>query len=192
MLLWAAGDIHGALGRLYDDVVAFEVSLDARVDGATHNHEGAGDFSRWLAEGRAAPRPTLFIKGNHEDFDWLEGLVGGRGARRLPRPVGPRPAGHIAARLRAAALHPGKGGARSGAVWGRRAVLHDAPAGIEIVGRYPSGDERRYRSEAVGLAEVVSKVKPAVCFFGHHHRRVDAEIDGVRATLPAGREWPAA
>lgn len=59
-------------------------------------------------------------------------------------------------------------------------LLHDAPAGIEFVGRYPSGGERRYRSEAAGLAEVVSRVRPAVCFFGHHHRRVEAEIDGVR------------
>jgi hypothetical protein len=31
-----------------------------------------GRFPAWVAERRAAPRPTLFIKGNHEDFVWLD------------------------------------------------------------------------------------------------------------------------
>ncbi len=59
-------------------------------------------------------------------------------------------------------------------------LLHDAPAGIEFVKRFPSGDERRYRSEAAGLGELVARLRPAVCFFGHHHHRVDAEVGGVR------------
>ena len=39
-----------------------------RIDRATRDHEGTGDFPGWLAAGRAVPRPTVFIKGNHEDF----------------------------------------------------------------------------------------------------------------------------
>lgn len=35
-------------------------------------------------------------------------------------------------------------------------------------------------SEAAGLAEAVRGTRPRVCFFGHHHHRVDAEIDGIR------------
>ena len=35
-------------------------------------------------------------------------------------------------------------------------------------------------SEAEGLAEAVRRTRPRVCFVGHHHRRVDAEIDGIR------------
>lgn len=35
-------------------------------------HDGAGDFPAWWSERRAAPRRTLFIKGNHEDFVWLD------------------------------------------------------------------------------------------------------------------------
>ncbi len=90
MLLCAAGDIHGGIDRLYADVLAFEASLDAefawvlhvgdfgvwpdpnRVDGASRRHDGAGDFPAWAAERRTAPRRTLFIKGNHEDFVWLD------------------------------------------------------------------------------------------------------------------------
>lgn len=43
-----------------------------RVDKATKKHDGAGDFPTWFAERRAAPRKTVFIKGNHEDFVWLD------------------------------------------------------------------------------------------------------------------------
>src|SRR5688572_2969191 len=90
MILCAAGDIHGALDRLYADVFAFDQALGvtfdwvlhvgdfgvwpdpSRIDGATRRHDGAGDFPVWAAEGRAPPRPNLFIKGNHEDFVWLD------------------------------------------------------------------------------------------------------------------------
>ena len=90
MIICAAGDIHGALDQMYVGVLAFEAALGvrfdwllhvgdfgvwpdpARVDGATKRHDGAGDFPAWFAERRAAPRPTVFIKGNHEDFVWLD------------------------------------------------------------------------------------------------------------------------
>jgi len=64
MLICAAGVIHGAVDRLYQDVFAFEVSLGvhfdcalpvgyfggrpdpSRIDKATRHHDGAGDFGR--------------------------------------------------------------------------------------------------------------------------------------------------
>jgi predicted phosphodiesterase len=88
MILCVAGDIHGALDRMYGDILAFEAALSvrfdwvlhvgdfgvwpdaSRIDGATRRHEG--DFPAWAAERRSAPRPTVFIKGNHEDFVWLD------------------------------------------------------------------------------------------------------------------------
>lgn len=78
------------MNRMYEDVLAFEEALGVRfawvlhvgdfgvwpdanrIDKATKKHDGAGDFPTWLAEGRAAPRKTVFIKGNHEDFVWLD------------------------------------------------------------------------------------------------------------------------
>jgi Calcineurin-like phosphoesterase len=90
VLICAAGDIHGAMDRLYQDVSVFEASLGVcfdhvlhvgdfgiwpdpnRIDKATRHHDGAGDFPAWLKESRVAPRPTVFIKGNHEDFVWLD------------------------------------------------------------------------------------------------------------------------
>src|SRR5690606_25542484 len=90
MILCAAGDIHGRLDQMYTGVLAFEEALAVRfdfvlhvgdfgiwpdpnrVDGATKRHDGAGDFPSWIAERRAAPKPTVFIKGNHEDFVWLD------------------------------------------------------------------------------------------------------------------------
>ena len=96
MLICAAGDIHGALNRLYEDVLAFEAVLGvrfgyvlhvgdfgvwpdaSRIDKATRNHDGAGDLPLWLNEKREAPRPTVFIKGNHEDFEWLDAREDGQ------------------------------------------------------------------------------------------------------------------
>jgi hypothetical protein len=60
-------------------------------------------------------------------------------------------------------------------------------------------------SEASGLDLLVAGTRPKVCFFGHHHRRIDAEVAGVRCIglnkvrmpgnlvaidfNPRGREW---
>jgi hypothetical protein len=81
MYICAAGDIHGALNKLYDEVLDFEASLGirfdfvlhvgdfgiwpdpAKIDKGTRNHDGAGDFSAWLEATRVAPRRTVFIKG---------------------------------------------------------------------------------------------------------------------------------
>jgi hypothetical protein len=59
VVICAAGDIHGALGRFYDDVLAFEAALGipfawvlhvgdfgilpdpAKIDGASRRHGGA-------------------------------------------------------------------------------------------------------------------------------------------------------
>lgn len=93
MFICAAGDIHGAMEHLYDDVLAFEASLGVRfdwvlhvgdfgiwpdrerIDKATRKHDGAGDFPAWLEAMRPVPRRTVFIKGNHEDFVWLDAQV---------------------------------------------------------------------------------------------------------------------
>ena len=58
-------------------------------------------------------------------------------------------------------------------------LLHDAPLGTELVQKRQSG-ERRYTSTAVGLAEAVTRVRPRVCFFGHHHNRVDWDVGGIK------------
>ena len=42
------------------------------------------------------------------------------------------------------------------------------------------GGERRYASQAEGLSEALGRIRPKLCFFGHHHARVDTVIEGVR------------
>jgi len=224
MLICAAGDIHGSVDRFYTDILAFEAELGmlfehvlhvgdfgvwpdpSRLDKATRRHEGAGDFPTWLEQGREAPRPTIFIKGNHEDFVWLD----------------KQPQGAVLDRLRylrngdVVDIEGTDGGIRVGGIGGcygpsdyeRRTrslqgyarrhytredvealcsrgrldvlLLHDAPGGVEIVKYRRDGHHRRYVSEAAGLAEAIAVTRPRVCFFGHHHRRVDAEVAGVR------------
>ncbi len=222
VLICAAGDIHGAIERLYDDVLAFEAALGARfdwvlhvgdfgiwpdpekIDRGTRNHEGAGDFSKWRAAARAVPRRTVFIKGNHEDFAWLDaqkntevlpGLVHLRngckieleGARRdtvcvggLGGCYGPSDYARRSTALQGYARrhYAHDEVERLAASQGVDIVLmHDAPAGV----RFPR--HRRgagYVSEAAGLDVVLARARPRVCFFGHHHARVDAEVSGVR------------
>jgi hypothetical protein len=35
-------------------------------------------------------------------------------------------------------------------------------------------------SEAAGLADLIARVQPRVCFFGHHHTQLKSEVAGVR------------
>jgi hypothetical protein len=58
-------------------------------------------------------------------------------------------------------------------------LLHDAPKGVTIVQHRGPGKERRYVSEAEGLDQAVAMARPRVCFFGHHHARVTAEVAGI-------------
>jgi hypothetical protein len=218
MIFCAAGDIHGALDRLYEDVQAFERSLAVRfawvlhvgdfgvwpdperIDKATRKHDGAGDFVRWLGESKRAPRPTAFIKGNHEDFDWLDAQQ----TEILPGLFHVRNAGKFdidddGATIRVAGL----GGCFGPSDYDRKRLvgyakrhytrneverlgssgradvllLHDAPTGV----RFPARGPRPGRvSDAAGLGDLVGQVRPRVCFFGHHHTRIDTEIAGVR------------
>ena len=69
-------------------------------------------------------------------------------------------------------------------------LLHDAPAGVVFEKRFPSGDPRRYTSEAAGLAELVGRLRPTLCFFGHHHARVNAEVAGVPCIGLNAVRWP--
>lgn len=221
MILCAAGDIHGGIDRLYAEVLAFEASLGAefawvlhvgdfgvwpdpnRVDGATKRHDGAGDFPAWAGERRAAPRRTLFIKGNHEDFVWLDaqptsevlpglhylrngtvreiafgdevlrvgGIGGCHGPSNFERPS------------RSLQGYQKRHYTRDEiATLGARADLdivltHDAPAGV-VFERHRRG--AGFVSEATGLDELLARTRPRICFFGHHHTRLDAEVAGVR------------
>lgn len=56
-------------------------------------------------------------------------------------------------------------------------LVHDAPAGIRFE-KYRCG--RDWVSETAGLDRLIHRLRPLVCFFGHHHARVDGEIAGVR------------
>jgi predicted phosphohydrolase len=208
--------------RLYEDVLAFETSLGVRfdyvlhvgdfgiwpdpdrIDSATRHHGGAGDFPRWLKARRAVPTRTVFIKGNHEDFLWLEaqrevellpGLfylrngtkmnledsdggivrVGGVGGCYGPSDY-ERRSKTLQGYAKRHYTHD-EIGRLAGAVGLDIVLTHDAPAGVRFE-RHRRGDG--YVSEAAGLDALLARVRPRVCFFGHHHTRVDAEVSGVR------------
>jgi len=219
LIICAAGDIHGAVDRFYADVLAFEAALGVpfawvlhvgdfgiwpdprRIDRATRNHEGAGDFPGWFAARRPVPRPTVFVKGNHEDFVWLDGLHdpevlpglfylrNGRTLELAPTPLrvggmggcyGPSDFDQPSKNLQGyAKRHYAREEIEALASRGCVDVLlvHDAPAGVQFA-THRRG--RNYVSEAVGLDTLIERTRPRVCFFGHHHTRLDAEVAGVR------------
>ena len=175
-----------------------------RIDRAARSHDGAGDFSEWLRAGRRAPRQTIFIKGNHEDFAWLEAqmptevlpsLVYLRNGCRMD--LESASGGRIRVGGVGGCYGPSDYSRVSEALQGyaRRHYTHDevdrlggsgpldllrthdAPAGIQF------RHHRRgpgYVSEAASLDILLGRVQPLVCVFGHHHARVDAEVAGVR------------
>ena len=181
-----------------------------RVDKATRKHDGAGDFPAWSAKNRSVPRPTVFIKGNHEDFAWLDEQLEA-GQREILPGLTYLPSGEVMDigdsrdRIRVGGIGgcygPSNYERRSHDLqgWARRhftydecerlssrggvdvLLLHDAPAGVEFAWRRIDGSvRRRFKSDAEGLAHAVARSRPRVCFFGHHHTRLDAEIAGVR------------
>jgi predicted phosphodiesterase len=222
VIICAAGDIHGAMDRLYEDVLAFEISLllrfdwvlhvgdfgvwpnPADLDKATRKHGGAGDFPHWLKSNRSVPRRTLFIKGNHEHFVWLDaqprqevlpGLfylrnghtfdledklghvirVGGIGGC-----YGPSDFNRESLRLQGYAKrhYTQDEVEKLSHKPGIDIVLtHDAPAGVRFE-RHRQG--AGFVSSAAGLDQVLLRTRPRLCFFGHHHTRIDAEVAGVR------------
>jgi predicted phosphodiesterase len=208
MLICAAGDTHGKIDRLYAEVTAFERSLGrsfdvvlhvgdfgiwpdpTRVDRATRMHGDAGDFSAWYAKRRRAPHRTIFIKGNHEDFAFLEALVG---TEVLPNLHylrngttmdldGLRVAGlggcyseqdSDEPRMRRGSPSPSHYTREEvKAMSGQIDVLltHDAPGGVELGG---------YVSKGAGLRALIERKRPKIVFFGHHHVAVRTEIAGV-------------
>jgi predicted phosphodiesterase len=222
MLICAAGDIHGAMDRLYHDVLAFEAVLGvrfdyvlhvgdfgiwpdpSRIDKATRHHEGSGDFPMWLKENRAPPRRTVFIKGNHEDFVWLDARQDVEvlpGLTYLPNGRTIDLQDQVVSTIRVGGI----GGCHGPSDYGRRSdrlqgyakrhytsdeieellgaagvdivLTHDAPAGVRF-DRHRRG--AGYVSETAGLDRLLARLRPRVCFFGHHHTRVDAEVSGVR------------
>lgn len=220
MIICAAGDTHGLLDRLYGDVLAFEDSLGVRfawvlhvgdfgiwpdpgrIDGASRRHDGAGDFPAWWAERRQVPRKTVFIKGNHEDFVWLEHQPDPEVLANLFYLR--NGAGFEITDGDESLTVGGLGGCFGSSDYGRRAsdlqgyrkrhytcgeidaliargpvdvlLLHDAPAGV-VFARNQHGPE--WPRESEGLDDLVRAVRPQVCFFGHHHIRLDADIDGI-------------
>ncbi|HEY1802892.1 MAG TPA: hypothetical protein VGG45_00270 [Terracidiphilus sp.] len=146
----------------------------------------------------------MFIKGNHEDFAWLEsraitetlpGMVYLRNGCRME--VEGASGGRISVGGVGGCYGPSdySRGSKELQGYARRHYTHDeverlsnsgaldllltrdAPAGIRFL------HHRRgvgYTSEAAGLDLVLRRTKPLACFFGHHHARVDAEVAGVR------------
>ena len=170
---------------------------EARVDEATRRHGGAGDFPRWLAENRRAPRPTVFIPGNHEDFDFLVDAGSGEilpDLHFLPwaevvEVAGLRIGGlggcYSAKSFRMKSLsgrrrrHYSHSEIDRLTAQGRLDILmiHDAPAG-RFSDTRPDWP-RAWTTATEGLLELIEATRPRVCLHGHLHGRFQRQHQGV-------------
>ena len=223
MILCAAGDVHGKIHLLYENIRRFEAHLGVtfagvlqvgdlgiwpyadRVDRATRNHGGAGDFPEMWSSFEPVPLTTVFIKGNHEDFEFL-----GESERFPHRPMLPNlyylPNGQVSDYVF------GGGRGRVGGVGGCYAFSSDDDPeesdraspycyrsseidslrdraginGIDVLLLHDAPDGIRvgeggssYDTRGPGLRRLVAEASPKICFFGHHHAALRATISGV-------------
>jgi predicted phosphohydrolase len=168
----------------------------SKMDSATRKHGGAGDFPFWLEHKCCPPIKTVFIKGNHEDFEWLDsqhfeilhGLyyLPNRGHITLDNEVNIAgfggcygPSDYLKSPYelhRRRKRHYTKidldhllySSTRTGV---DVLLLHDTPVRLMSKGAL---------TNSVGLRELVVGVRPRICFFGHMHQQVDEELDGIR------------
>ena len=176
-------------------------------DGVTKFHSGTGDFPRWYKEKKTAPVKTYFINGNNEDFNFLNS-VKISGDLEIIKNLFYIPNGTVAEinigseRLIAAGI----GGKYDPEYFNHKEsdrhytkseinnllkyadenkknedrsidifISHDAPEGVLI----EDNDKNRYYPKAVGLRDLILKIKPKMVFFGHHHGICKSEIEGI-------------
>lgn len=180
MLLVAAGDAHGRLDQLYADVLAFERALGRSFVHVLH----VGDLGvaeilpglRYLANGNSVRLSEIASSQPCKPAEVRVGGVGGCfGPSSFERPARELRGGGARRHYAREELDRLCGVGPLDVV-----LFHDAPLGIEFVKRMVSGTERRYASQAEGLTEVLRRVRPKLCFFGHHHAAIDVVIEGVR------------
>ena len=186
----------------------FGIWIDAdNHDGVTKFHSGTGDFPRWYREKKSAPIKTYFVNGNNEDFNFL-GSVKLSGDLEIIKNLFYIPNGKVAdiningERL----IVAGIGGKYDSEYFNHKEsdrhytkneidgllryagenngiedkgidifISHDAPEGVLI----EDNDNNRYYPKAVGLRDLILKIKPKMVFFGHHHGICKSEIEGI-------------
>jgi DNA repair exonuclease SbcCD nuclease subunit len=224
MLICAAGDCHGRLGLMYEVILDLEAQVgrkvdlvlqvgdlgiwpdSSRADKPTIRRAQTGDFEDWHKQGFRVPRPTIFIAGNHDDFNFLQTRksgeilpdliflawgdvwnfntggktvrIGGLGGCYSSRDFSKK---HLTGRNR---RHYTKHDLDKLIKKGKSAVdillLHDAPEGeIENLIIRPGRTGKR-TSHSLGLNELVRRISPSLVLTGHLHIRSERQLSGIR------------
>lgn len=179
-----------------------------RHDGLTKFYHKTGDFPLWYKEKKVAPINTYFINGNNEDFGFLNS-VKLSGDFQILKNIHYMPNGSINLIRSSIMAEEDyitvavMGGRYSQEFFNFKEsdrhytkteidtliknvnllpekmvdifISHDAPEGVLI----EDNDKNKYYPKAVGLRELIVKIKPRISFFGHHHGVCQSEIDGI-------------
>jgi len=215
MYICCVGDLHGKINKMYEEIQAFEDRLDvifsyilqvgdfgiwtkdSIVDRATKNHGDVGDFPAKYEQKIPVPVPTFFVKGNHEDFEFLS-LFKLDNKIVLPRLHYLSNGSRVKLGINDPVVIGGIGGCYGYSSYDRKDlkqckqrhytkveienlikegpidifITHDAPHNLEF-----KGFGRTYKAEATGLENVVKECRPKLWIFGHHHSHIITEIE---------------
>ena len=212
MIIGVFGDVHGAFGALYGAAQRWEMLNSkeihyvliagdlncfpdlSRIDRATRNfgREDPTNFGtqEYILGGKIATKKTYFVRGNHEDFDFLKTrknkpidphgmIVNVEGPLQLEDECGDvcriYGLGGIQPESAAYTNHPEKAGREYISEREFRNALnycnahkfqilltHDGPVGYSLARKPDVGSQ--------WIAELVAKAKPRVHFFGHYNK----------------------
>jgi predicted phosphodiesterase len=218
MSIMVVGDTHGKLDQMYAHVQQWEREHDEpielvlqvgdfgafpdmnKLDRATKQHWEKGDgkvvidqFPRHLRREINALKPTIFIKGNHEDFDFLEGKENTFIAENIFYLGNGSVTVHNGIRI------GGIGGNRSGSNkyftarklhgWRRRhftqediarlAISAGKVGGLDILLTHDSIEREDGAGKKIGAPEITSSIlalQPSYAFSGHYHAPFQARL----------------
>jgi Icc-related predicted phosphoesterase len=191
----------GALGDIHGDFASVHRIMRQHPD--IHAWLCVGDVADAVGNYEAFDSPLYWIKGNNENFDRIA-------ARDLPANLHYIPNGtlHVIEGLRIAGLggthaptmydvaadqlpHPKKSTAKATELADRRRhfVRQDVDAckqmkAVDILLTHEAPRPFRVKGNDAGktpINETLAAMKPRLHLFGHHHRLVEAEFQGVRS-----------
>ena len=202
MRIAIAGDIHGHLDLMYEQVLPLNPDVviqtgdaglfpdPAKLDHESKQHAIPLDFLEYYAGRKKIPVQTYFIKGNHDDYDFLDHFPQGKIAGLTYWPQGTLATlGDLRCGALGGVYSPSSFGKDTNALSQKRRrhftaqdiesiarkgfdvlISHDGPKSEAL----PRGSEK--------ITELIERVNPLAVFHSHHHKAYSTTHHGTIIT----------